>query len=255
MNHDENEERPSDSLELKFREVKDMTVIDIHGRIDLNASELIELVGWLLKRGKKKFLLNFEDVELLDHSGLTVLAIVYKNTRNHEAILKFSAVPLHIMKLLHIAQLLDVFEVFEEEESALKSFQKKAVQESGLPATPPRRRRFKRLDVASFSVSFVPSYRKDDPTYFEGTATNLGGEGLFLHAQKIYPLKTELFLKLHLPQTNALFDIEGVVLWIADKELQPRLSPGMGIQFKHPNSEQQKRLLDFIDRNATQRSG
>ncbi|MBI4436905.1 MAG: anti-sigma factor antagonist [Candidatus Omnitrophica bacterium] len=248
---DREEERPDRSVELKVREVKEITIIDIDGRIDLNASELIELIGWLLKRGKTKILLNFEEVELLDYSGLSVLAIAYKNVKNHDGVLKFVAVPLHIEKLLRITQLLDVFELHEQEKLAIESFYETAPQTS----LSPLRRRFKRLEVVSVPVHFLPEYRKDEENFFEGKATNLGGEGLFLHAQKIYPLKTELALKLQLPNLQTPLLVQGMVIWIADKELQPHASPGMGIQFKQLDTKQQKILVDFIDRNLVQRSG
>ena len=250
MSEEENGKKPDSSIELKLREAKDVTIIDIEGRIDLSASELIELIGWLLKRGKKKILLNFEHVDALDYSGLSVIAIAYKNVRNHEGILKFVAVPLHIEKLFRIAQLLDVFELHKEEGIAIKSFSETTSQ----PSLPPLRRRFKRLDVVSIAVRFVPVYRKDDPL-FEGKATNLGGEGLFLYAQKSYPLNTELILELHVPKETSPLTVQGTVVWLADKDLQPHNFPGMGIQFKKLDSMQQKQLIEFIDRNVVQRSG
>lgn len=250
MPEEENEKKPNSSLDLKLREAKEITIIDIEGRIDLNASELIELVGWLLKRGKKKILLNFEHVDALDYSGLSVLAIAYKNVRNHEGILKFVSVPLHIEKLLRIAQLLDVFELHQEEEVALSSFNETRFQ----PHLPPLRRRFKRLEVVNIAVRYLPVYRKGDP-FLEGKAFNLGGEGLFLYAQKVFPLNTELILELHFPKENLPFVTEGTVAWLADKELQPHNFPGMGVQFKKLDSKQQKLLIEFIDRNVVQRSG
>lgn len=246
---EENNENKPHSLELKLREVKGVMVIDLEGRLDLNASELIELIGWLLKRGKKKILLNFEQVELLDYSGLSVLAISYKNVQNHEGLLKFVAVPLHIEKLLRIAQLLEIFELYETLEMAIASFNRKDTSLS----LPPLRRRFKRLGISNIAVSFVPAYRKEDP-FFEGKAVNLGGEGLFLHAQKIFPLHTELILQLHLEKGEGRLTVKGVVIWLADKELQPHHYPGMGVRFHQLESDQQKRLIDFIDRNITQRS-
>ena len=250
MPDEENDKKPNSSIELKIREAKEVTIIDIEGRIDLNASELIELIGWLLKRGKKKILLNFEHVETLDYSGLSVLAIAYKNVRNHEGVLKFVAVSLHIEKLLRIAQLLDVFELHQEEAVALSSFSDANFQ----PNLPPLRRRFKRLEVANITVRYLPVYRKDDP-FFEGKAVNLGGEGLFLFAPKVFPLNTELILELHFQKENSPFVIHGTVVWLADKELQPHDFPGMGVRFKKLDPKQQKLLIEFIDRNVVQRSG
>ncbi len=249
MPEEENGKKPDSSIELKLRDVKDVAIVDIEGRIDLSASELIELTGWLLKRGKRKILFNFEHVDTLDYSGLSVLAIAYKNVRNHEGVLKFVAVPLHIQKLFRIAQLLDVFELHQEEGIALSSF-----NETRFEPLPPLRRRFKRLEVVNITVRFLPVYRKEDP-FFEGKATNLGGEGLFLYASKIFPLNTDLILELHFPKESSPFTIQGTVIWLADKELQPHDFPGMGVRFKKLDLKQQKQLIEFIDRNVVQRSG
>ncbi len=237
-------------LQLKFRETKNVTVIDIEGRIDLNASELIELVGWLLKRGKRRILLNFERVELMDYHGLSILAVAYKNVRNHDGIMKFVYVPLHIEKVFQIAQLLDVFELHEDENRAVESFHRKP-DKAWLPHM---RRRFRRLEGMSLRVRFIPVYRKGDP-FFEGKAIDLGGEGLFLYAEKTFPLNTELSMELEFEPDTPPFTANGVVIWHTDRELQPQKSPGMGIQFKQLDANQQKRLIDFIDRNLVQRSG
>ena len=238
------------SLELKLREIRDITVIDIEGRIDLNASELIELVGWLLKRGKAKLLFNMERVDLVDYSGLSVLAITYKNVRNHKGTLKFVAVPFHIVKLMRVAQLTDIFELHEEERLAVESFDQPVPEILNKQL----RRRYRRLEVANIPLQFVPSNREAEGDFFDGKAMNLGGEGLLLLSQKIFPLKTEMTLHLQLSPTEPPLAVKGQVIWIADKELQPHYFPGMGIQLHQLSPETEKRLFEFIDRHITQRS-
>ena len=245
----EGEEKPR-SLEMKLREVRDITVIDVEGRIDINASDLIELIGWLLKRGKTKLLLNLERVDLVDYSGLSVLAIAYKNVRNHNGILKFAAVPFHVVKLLRIAQLIDVFELHEEEKMAVESFDEIAPD----ILSKPLRRRFRRLEVANVPVRFSPSFRKGEGDVFVGKAMNLGGEGLLLFSEKTFPLKTELTLQLELSPSEPPLVVTGLVIWIVDKELQPHYFPGMGVQFHRLDENSERRLFEFIDRHITQRS-
>jgi len=245
----EEEERPR-SLELKLREIRDITIIDVEGRIDINASEVIELVGWLLKRGKIKLLLNLERVDLVDYSGLSVLAIVYKNVRNHNGVLKFVAVPFHVIKLMRVAQLVDVFELHEDERIAVESFDQLPLE----ILSKPLRRRYRRLEVANIQVGYLPSHGEAEGDFHEGKAINLGGEGLFLYCQRISPLKTEVVLRLRLSPSEPPLLLKGTVVWIADKELQPHSFPGMGIQFHRLPAEAEKRLFEFIDRHITQRS-
>ena len=244
----EGEEKPK-SFELKLREVRDITVIDVEGRIDINASELIELIGWLLKRGKTKLLLNLERVDLVDYSGLSVLAIAYKNARNHNATLKFTAVPYHVVKLMRVAQLVDVFELHEEEALAVESFETFAPE----ILSKPLRRRYRRVETTNIAVDYIPSHQESEGFLYEGKGANLSGEGLFLYGQKQFPLKTEMTCQLHLSGQPPLL-VKGQVVWLADKEIQPQCHPGMGIQFYHLPKEVERRLFDFVDRHTTQRS-
>ena len=245
----EGEEKPK-SLEMKLREVRDITVIDLEGRIDINASDLIELIGWLLKRGKTKLLLNLERVDLVDYSGLSVLAIVYKNVRNHKGILKFAMVPFHVIKLLRVAQLTDIFELHEEERMAIESFDEIAPD----ILSKPLRRRFRRLEVVNIPVRYLLSSQKGEGEIFVGKAMNLGGEGLLLLSEKMFPLKTELTLHLGFSVSEPPLVVTGQVIWIADKELQPHYFPGMGVQFHRLDEKSEMRLFEFIDRHITQRS-
>lgn len=66
-------------MSIRVREVENVSILDIDGNVDINSSEIIETVGWLINTGKLYILLNLENVDLVDYSGLSVLAIAYKN--------------------------------------------------------------------------------------------------------------------------------------------------------------------------------
>ena len=118
----------------------------------------------------------------------------------------------------------------------------------------PLRRRFRRLEVANIPVRFSSSSRKGEGELLVGKAMNLGGEGLLLFSEQIFPLKTELTLHLELSPSEPLLVVTGQVIWIADKELQPHYFPGMGVQFHRLDEKSERRLFEFIDRHITQRS-
>jgi anti-anti-sigma factor len=62
-------------MAIRIREAGAITILDIDGNIDINSSEIIETVGWLVKSGKLHILINLENVNLVDYSGLSILAI------------------------------------------------------------------------------------------------------------------------------------------------------------------------------------
>ena len=236
-------------MQIRIREASDINIVDIEGPIDINASEIIETVGWLIKSRKKNILLNFDKVDTVDYSGISILAIAYKNVMNHNGKMKFCNVTLHIEELFKLVRLDSIFEIYTNEETALKTFHfESTVDKRQL------RRRFKRLDVhieAEFRLKEKTKAVKD--IWYKGKIPNLSGEGLFLYAKKVLPLGKRVELKINLGEKLPLA-IDGIVIWIADKALQPQSYPGMGIQFQKIRKQYQDRLLVFIGKHLTRRS-
>jgi anti-anti-sigma factor len=224
-----------------------VTILEVEGRIDINASEFIETVGWVLKNNKTKILCNLENVELVDYSGLSILAIAYKNVINHNGTMKFCNVAMHIKELFKIVQMDRVFLCYDTEQQAVLNFDEKILEleEKQL------RRRFKRLEI-NIDVAFAPKNRPGKA--YRGKVLNISGAGLFILTSNILPVKTQLSLEIGVPKELIPIEMEGTVLWIADKNLQSYCYPGMGVQFINIDSRKQKDLLDFIEKNITHRS-
>src|SRR3989338_4584885 len=102
-------------MAIRAREVDSVNILDVEGNIDINSSDIIETVGWLVNTGKLNIILNFENVDLVDYSGLSVLAIAYKSIVNHHGKLKFLHVPLPVIELFKIVRLDTVFETHVDE--------------------------------------------------------------------------------------------------------------------------------------------
>ncbi len=236
-------------MNIRIREANDINIIDIEGRIDINSSEIIESVGWLIKSRKKDILLNFDKVDILDYSGISILAIAYKNVMNHKGKMKFCKVPLHIEELFKLVRLDSIFEIYRDEETALKTFHfESPVDKKTL------RRRFKRLD-AHIEVEFRPREKSTNTKnlWRSGKLLNLSGDGLFLYTKKLLPVGKKIKLKLNLHDKRP-FEAEGLIIWIADKKLQPQSYPGMGIHFRNIRKQDQDRMLAFINKHLIHRS-
>ena len=112
------------SLSMNVRKVKDVNIVDVKGRITLGdgASSLRETLSSMAKAGNKKVLLNLAETTALDSSGLGVLVSGFASTANHGGHLKLLNLTTRIQDLLLVTKLFTVFEVFEDEETAVRSF-------------------------------------------------------------------------------------------------------------------------------------
>ena len=236
-------------MTIRIREAKNINIIDIEGRIDINSSEIIESVGWLIKSRKKDILLNFEKVDMLDYSGISILAIAYKNVMNHDGKMKFCNVSLHIEELFKLVRLDSIFEIYKDEKIALKTFHfESPIDKKAL------RRRFERLDV-HIEVEFCSQEKLKGVknVWHSGKLLNLSGDGLFVYTKKVLPVGKKIKLKIDLHDERSL-EIDGFVIWLADKSLQPQSYPGMGIYFKKIRKRDQDKLLVFINKHLVHRS-
>ncbi len=112
------------SLKASSRQVDGVTVVDLSGRIVLGEGSdiLREALRDLVGRGQKKILLNRGDVNYIDSSGLGALVSGYTSLTGQQGQLKLLNLTKKVHDLLQITKLLTVFEVYEDESAALKSF-------------------------------------------------------------------------------------------------------------------------------------
>lgn len=234
-------------MEIRKRFFKNIAVLYVAHNIDIDSAALIEETGRLLKDGVQKILCNFENVNMIDYNGLSIVAIAYKNVINQNGIMKFCSVPIHIKTLFTSARLETVFEMHDDEENALKSFELSAkIDRLTL------RRRFKRIDV-SIPIKYKAGLSSDNKLS-RGKALNISGDGLFIFSKRTYPASTQLYLEIGLGKTQKPSTLMGSVIWLADRELQPHSYPGMGVEFINMAKRSQKEIIEFIDKNITQRS-
>jgi anti-sigma B factor antagonist len=104
--------------------VGDVTLIEAAGRITLGESvtQLRAQIRELIDGGRTKILLNLADVTYIDSSGIGELVTAYTTVKRTGGMLKLLKLTQRIQDLLQITKLSTVFEVFEDEAKALKSF-------------------------------------------------------------------------------------------------------------------------------------
>lgn len=112
------------SVKLSTRQVGDVTVIDAVGRITLGegASTFRDAIRELAAKGDKKLLLNLSEVSYIDSSGIGELVSGFTTVTNHGGQLKLVGLTKRVKDLLQITKLYTVFDVYDVETSAVRSF-------------------------------------------------------------------------------------------------------------------------------------
>ena len=112
------------SVQVTNRVVGDVSVVDVVGRITLGegASALRENIRGLVGKGNKKILLNLNDVSYIDSSGIGELVSGFTTVTNQGGVLKLLGLTKRVKDLLQITKLYTVFEVFDDEATAVRSF-------------------------------------------------------------------------------------------------------------------------------------
>ena len=84
--------------------------------------EVLQAVRALAAKGQKKILLNLGDVNYIDSSGIGELVSAFTTVRNQGGELKLLNLTKKVHDLLQITKLYTVFDVKDDEASAVKSF-------------------------------------------------------------------------------------------------------------------------------------
>lgn len=112
-------------LTIKQRDAEGVTILDLSGKITIGqgSAQFREAIRQLMEQGRTRLLLNFADVSYVDSSGIGELVSAYTTLNNQGGQLKLLNLPKRIKDLLRITKLLTVFETFDDEAAALRSFQ------------------------------------------------------------------------------------------------------------------------------------
>jgi anti-sigma B factor antagonist len=122
-------------LVTSTRDVGGVTIADLRGRIvlgDEGSAHLRKLVSELLSQGRKKILLNLAEVTYIDTSGLASLISALAQARKQGGELKLVNLSQKVQDLMQITKLHTVFDIYNDEAAAVRSFSQAAAATSKL---------------------------------------------------------------------------------------------------------------------------
>ena len=111
-------------MQIEERVVGDVKLLDLKGRVTLGEGDelLRDKVNSLLNQGHKKIVLNLAEVPYIDSAGLGEIVRTYTTVSRQGGSLKLLNLTKRITDLLSITKLLTVFETFDSENEAVRSF-------------------------------------------------------------------------------------------------------------------------------------
>jgi len=111
-------------MKATSRRVDGVTILDLSGRITLGEGSVVlrDQIRDLLGKSEKKILLNLGDVTYIDSSGIGELVSAFTTVRNQGGELKLLNLTKKVHDLLQITKLYTVFDVKDDEASAVKAF-------------------------------------------------------------------------------------------------------------------------------------
>jgi anti-sigma B factor antagonist len=111
-------------MQIDERAVGDVIVLDLKGKITLGKGDelLKDKVNSLVNQGHKKIVLNLAEVPYIDSAGLGEIVRTFTTVSRQGGNLKLLNLTKRITDLLAITKLLTVFETFDTENDAIRSF-------------------------------------------------------------------------------------------------------------------------------------
>jgi anti-sigma B factor antagonist len=112
------------ALEIAVREREGINILDLRGRITVGeeASALREQLRGLAAQGARNFILNLEEVDYIDSTGLGALVMCFTSLSKAGGGLRLEKLNRRNIELLVLTKLTTIFEIFSDEQNAVNSF-------------------------------------------------------------------------------------------------------------------------------------
>ena len=111
-------------MKIDERTIGGVTVLDMKGKMLIGEGDelLREKINSVVEGGKSKILLNLAEVPYVDSAGLGEIVRCYPTVSRSNGRLKLVNLTKRLHDLLSITKLLTVFETYEHEDEAIKSY-------------------------------------------------------------------------------------------------------------------------------------
>lgn len=111
-------------MEIQRREKEGVTILDLKGRLAVGESctMLRESVNEQVAQGHKQIILNLQQIDYIDSTGLGSMVICYTSLQKMGGGLKLVNLNRRNLELMLLTKLSTIFQIFAEEQESVNSF-------------------------------------------------------------------------------------------------------------------------------------
>ena len=111
-------------MTIQERASGSVTILDLNGKLVLGDGDTLlkDKIHSLVFQGRKQIVLNMGEVSFVDSTGLGALVATYVTAKNNSGQIRLVNLTKRLHDLLVISKLVNVFETFDSEDEAVRSF-------------------------------------------------------------------------------------------------------------------------------------
>ncbi len=111
-------------MKVNVRQRDGVTLLDLKGKITIGMGDvaLRNAVQDAINGGSTKVVINLKEVTTIDSSGVGELVSAFTTATNRGVKLSLANLPSKVSDILQITQLITVFDVYDSEDEAIRSF-------------------------------------------------------------------------------------------------------------------------------------
>jgi anti-anti-sigma factor len=111
-------------LTIDEHEVGEVTILRLSGRLELDAGDLTlrDCINRLVEHDRIRLVLDMKGVTRMDSAGIGMLVGKYLSVRRHGGSFKLLHLTPRTNRLMDITRLARIFETYDDEQEAIKSF-------------------------------------------------------------------------------------------------------------------------------------
>ena len=111
-------------MELKIRKSGENYIIDVNGEMDLyNSYRLKELVMKMLEKKVERFIINLENVDYIDSSGIGALIYICSTIKKMSLKLVITNIHGSVKKVIELTKLMGYFPIAQNIDEALRKME------------------------------------------------------------------------------------------------------------------------------------
>ena len=112
------------TMHVEIRQNEGIVIVDLNGKLTAGLGDQIlrETIDELLAENWQKILINLSQINFIDSAGVGELVAGLRTAQRFGAALKVVNTSERVQSALYMAKLLPIFEMYQDEEEAIRSF-------------------------------------------------------------------------------------------------------------------------------------